>query len=159
MTAKEPMRPVEELRYLILAAQREGNRRLAQALRPYGVTPAQAEVLRLLEERQPLTLSGLGELLVCESGSSPSRLVDRLVVAELVHRVPVEHDRRQVELTLTPAGRKLARRIAGIEDEIHRALEAAGSARELASAVAYLRTLVAGQPSGTAVALRAGREP
>ena len=45
------MSPVEELRYLILAVQREGNRRLAQALRPHGVTPAQAEVLRLLQER------------------------------------------------------------------------------------------------------------
>ena len=37
------MRPVEELRFLILAAQREGNRMLAQALRPLGITPAQAD--------------------------------------------------------------------------------------------------------------------
>jgi MarR family transcriptional regulator, organic hydroperoxide resistance regulator len=149
--------PVQELRYLILAAQREGNRQLAQALRPYGITPAQAEVLRLLEERQPLTLSGLGELLVCESGTNPSRLVDRLVSAELVSRVPGEHDRRQVELTLTPAGRRLARRVADVEDEIHRSIEAAGSPRELATVVGYLRTLVDGQPAGNAVALRAGR--
>jgi DNA-binding MarR family transcriptional regulator len=158
MTQKQTMSLVEELRYLILAAQREGNRRLAQALRPYGITPAQAEVLRLLEERQPLTLSGLGELLVCESGTNPSRLVDRLVVADLVSRVPAEHDRRQVELTLTPAGRRLARRVAGVEDAIHRELTAAGSARDLAAVVSYLRTLVAGQPSGNAVALRSGRQ-
>ncbi|MFI2345621.1 hypothetical protein ACH492_00880 [Streptomyces sp. NPDC019443] len=38
------------------------------------VTPAQAEVLRLLAERQPLSMSGLGALLVCESGNNPSRL-------------------------------------------------------------------------------------
>ncbi|MEV6969770.1 MarR family transcriptional regulator [Hamadaea sp. NPDC051192] len=148
------MTPVEELRYLILAAQREGNRQLAQALRPHGITPAQAEVLRLLEDRQPLTLSGLGELLVCESGTNPSRLVDRLVSAELVRRVPGEQDRRQVELSLTPAGRRLARKVAAIEDELHRMLAAAGSARELATAAAFLRTLVAGQPAGDAVALR-----
>ena len=43
------MRPVEELRFLILAAQREGNRMLSHALRPLGITPAQAEVLRLLQ--------------------------------------------------------------------------------------------------------------
>ncbi|MCZ0975304.1 MarR family transcriptional regulator [Streptomyces albulus] len=80
------MDAVEEVRYLVLAAQREGNRMLAAALRPLGVTPAQGEVLRLLAERQPLTLSGLGALLVCESGGNPSRLVDRLVAAGLVRR-------------------------------------------------------------------------
>src|SRR6185369_14391199 len=153
------MRPVEELRYLILAVQREGNRQLAQALRPHGVTPAQAEVLRLLQERQPLTLSGLGELLVCESGTNPSRLVDRLVAADLVNRVPGEFDRRQVELTLTAAGQRLARRVAGIEDEIHRQLEKAGSARELSAVIGYLRKLADDSPAGQAVALRAGRQP
>ncbi|WP_218031999.1 hypothetical protein [Dictyobacter kobayashii] len=33
------MKPVEELRYLILAAQREGNRMLAEDLRPWMFTP------------------------------------------------------------------------------------------------------------------------
>ena len=78
--------PAEELRYLILAAQREGNRAFARRLRPLGLTPSQAEVLRLLDERQPLSLTGLGELLVCESGTNPSRLVDRLVTTGLVRR-------------------------------------------------------------------------
>ena len=39
------MDPVEELRYLVLAVQRDGNRALAALLRPLGVTPAQAEVI------------------------------------------------------------------------------------------------------------------
>lgn len=56
-------------------------RLLAADLRPLGVTPSQAEVLRVLADHQPLTLIGLGELLICETGGSPSRLVDRLVVA------------------------------------------------------------------------------
>jgi DNA-binding MarR family transcriptional regulator len=153
------MKPVEELRYLILAVQREGNRQLAQALRPHGVTPAQAEVLRLLQERQPLTLSGLGELLVCESSTNPSRLVDRLVAAGLVKRVAGKHDRRQVELTLTPDGVRTAGRVAGIEDELHRALHSAGSAQQLATVITFLRTLADGSPAGEAVALRAGRNP
>ena len=37
---------VEELRYLILGAQREGARALAELLRPAGLTAAQAEVIR-----------------------------------------------------------------------------------------------------------------
>ena len=148
------MRAAEELRFLILAAQREGNRQLAQDLRKLGVTPAQAEVLRLLQDRQPLTLTGLGELLVCESGTNPSRLVDRLFGAGLVNRVEAAHDRRQVELTLTPAGRRLARQIGAIEARLYRDLEAAGTDQDLAAVIAYLRTLVTGRPAGEAVARR-----
>ncbi|MEU1787730.1 MarR family transcriptional regulator [Streptomyces sparsogenes] len=151
------MDPAEEVRYLILAAQREGNLRLARALRPLGVTPAQAEVLRLLADRQPLTLSGLGELLVCESGSNPSRLVDRLVAADLVRRVPSSRDRRQVELTLTEAGGRIAREVAGIEAELHHGIDAAGAGHDLEGVLGFLRSLVAGQSAGDAVARRAGR--
>src|SRR5687767_13058071 len=87
------MHPVEELRYLILAIQREGNRILAADLKALGLTPSQAEVLRVLREFQPLTLTGLGELLVCETGTSPSRLVDRLVAQGLVQRQADTGDR------------------------------------------------------------------
>jgi DNA-binding MarR family transcriptional regulator len=149
--------PVEEVRFLILAAQREGNRRLARELRPLGITPAQAEVLRLLAERQPLTLSGLGELLVCESGSNPSRLVDRLVAAGLVQRVTSSQDRRQVELKLTESGGEIARGVAVVEAELHRGIEAAGAGYDLAGVLGFLRSLVAGQSAGDAVARRAGR--
>jgi MarR family transcriptional regulator, organic hydroperoxide resistance regulator len=151
------MRTAEELRFLILAAQREGNRQLARDLRTLGVTPAQAEVLRVLQDRQPLTLTGLGELLVCESGTNPSRLVDRLVTAGLVHRVEAAHDRRQVDLSLTSAGRRLARQIAAIEERLYRDLEAAGTGHDVAAVVAYLSTLVKGRPAGEAVARRRAR--
>src|SRR5262245_7452406 len=80
------MKVVEELRYLVLAIQREGNRLLAAELRPLGITPSQAEVLRVLRDHGPLTLNALGDLLVCETGNSPSRLVDRLVAQGLVKR-------------------------------------------------------------------------
>jgi DNA-binding MarR family transcriptional regulator len=151
------MQPAEELRYLILAAQREGYRQLAAALRPLRVTPSQAEVLCLLADREPLTMSGLGDLLVCESGNNPSRLVDRLVTAGLVQRVPAANDRRQVELTLTPTGRKTAGNVAEIEDTLHRTVEAAAAGHDVAAVLGFLRGLVAGQSAGDAVARRAGR--
>jgi hypothetical protein len=54
-------------------------------------------VLRLLGDYAPLTLTGLGELLVCESGTNLSRLVDRVVELSLVSRTtPDAGDRRQV---------------------------------------------------------------
>ncbi|WP_369230070.1 MarR family winged helix-turn-helix transcriptional regulator [Streptomyces sp. R21] len=151
------MEPAEEVRFLILAAQREGNRQLAQGLRPLRVTPAQAEVLRLLAERQPLSMSGLGALLVCESGGNPSRLVDRLVTAGFVRREEGSHDRRHVELTLTPAGHETARAVAAIEAELHAGIHAAAAGHDVEAVLALLRTLVSGSSAGDAVALRAGR--
>src|SRR3954465_9484225 len=111
--------PVEELRYLVLAAQRDGNRALAALLRPLGVTPAQAEVIGVLAgAARPLTVSEVGELLVCEPGS-PSRLVSSLVGAGLVARGAPERDGRAAALALTPAGDRLARRIRAAEQEVH----------------------------------------
>jgi MarR family transcriptional regulator, organic hydroperoxide resistance regulator len=149
------MRPAEELRYLILAAQREGNRLLAQSLRGLGVTPSQAEVLRLLHERQPLTLSGLGELLVCESGNSPSRLVDRLTATGLVRRQVPERDRRQVELSLTDEGVRVARRIAEIEDDLYGSIDSALHERDFAQISGFLWDFVGDLPAGRALARRA----
>lgn len=151
------MRRAEELRYLILAAQREGNRLLGQALRPLGITSSQAEVIRVLHERQPLTLNGLGELLVCESGNSPSRLVDRLTVAGLVTRQPSEQDRRHVELSLTADGARLAERIAEIETGLYRTIDTAGAEYDLDQVTGFLRTFVADLPAGQALARRTSR--
>jgi len=148
------MQPAEELRYLVLAAQREGNRSLAKYLRPLGLTPSQAEVLRVLADHQPLTLSGLGELLVCETGTNPSRLVDRLVAQGVVDRTISEQDRRSVELSLTAAGKRLARRIASAEERIYRAIDAAAQGRDLDEILTFLRAFVADLPAGRALARR-----
>jgi DNA-binding MarR family transcriptional regulator len=152
------MRPAEELRYLILAAQREGNRLLGRELKALGLTSSQAEVLRILQERQPLTLTGLGELLVCESGNNPSRLVDRLTAADLVDRRVPAHDRRHIELTLTEEGMRLAHRITEIENDLYRAIEAAAGGHDLHQITGFLRAFVDGLPSGQALARRIGTE-
>jgi DNA-binding MarR family transcriptional regulator len=147
------VRIAEELRYLVLAANTEGKRQLAQQLRPLGLTPSQAEVLRVLVDHAPLTLSGLGSLLVCESGSSPSRLVDRVVAQGLVNRRPGTNDGREVELTLTPEGERLAREVAAIEDAMYAAIDAI-TPDEIPVALDFLRTFVSGSPSGDALARR-----
>ena len=112
------MQAVEEFRYLVLAAQREGNRILTEALRPLDLTPSQAEVLRVLAEHQPLSLIALGDLLVCESGS-PSRLVNGLVEAGLVKRVPNASNGRRVKLTLTETGEEMATRVSAVEATLY----------------------------------------
>jgi DNA-binding MarR family transcriptional regulator len=153
------VRSAEELRYLILAAQREGNRLLGQALRPLGLTPSQAEVIRVLQERGPLTLNGLGELLVCESGNSPSRLVDRLVAVGLVGRKVATHDRRHVELSVTDEGARLCRRVVEIEEKLYQSIDAAAEGRDLGQIHGFLWDFVRDLPAGQAVARRAGVDP
>jgi DNA-binding MarR family transcriptional regulator len=150
------VKEVEELRYLILALQREGNRLLAGRLRPIGVTPAQAEALGLLATREPLSLNGLGELLVCESGTNPSRIVDRLVGAGLVSRETDPGDRRHVLLSLTGQGRELAERVAVIEDDLYRSVEEAIAGRPVEPTLDLLRALAVKFPAGQALARRSG---
>ena len=147
------MRIAEELRYLVLAANSEGKRQLAQQLRPLGLTPSQAEVLRVLADHAPLTLNGLGSLLVCESGSSPSRLVDRVVAQGLVNRRPGASDGREVELTLTPEGDRLAVEVAVIEDAMYAAIDAM-TGDDVDATLDFLRDFINGSPSGDALARR-----
>lgn len=152
------MRTAEEIRYLILAAQREGNRLLARELRPLGITPAQAEALRLLKDEHTLSLAGLGELLVCESGTSPSRLVDRLVAAGLVRREVAKHDRRHVELSLTAEGARVARGVTRVEDDLYQFIDAALAGRDTAEISGFLWAFVADQPTGQALLRRKERQ-
>ena len=147
--------PVEELRYLVLATQRDGNRALAALLRPLGVTPAQAEVIGILAAAgSPLTVSEVGERLVCEPGS-PSRLVSSLVDAGLVARRAHERDGRAAALALTDAGKRLARRIRTAEEEFHDDLRARiGSQRDIEAALRALRRLAGDGASAAALERR-----
>lgn len=148
------MRTAEQLRYLVLAAELEGRRQLASQLRPLGLTPSQAEVLRVLADHAPLSLNGLGSLLVCESGSSPSRLVDRVVALGLVDRRPGPTDARAVELSLTAEGKRLAREVAKIEDRMYAALDAI-TGPDVQVTLDFLRAFVEGSPVGLAFERRA----
>lgn len=147
------MNRAEELRYLVLAAQREGNRILADLLRPLGLTPSQAEVLRVLAQGEHLSLLELGERLVCEAGS-PSRLVDGLVKAGHVDRVGSPDDRRRVELSLTATGRRAAGQVATVEQDLHALIEAVIPADTLETVTSTLWRLVADRPAGRALVLR-----
>lgn len=148
------MDTAEELRYLVLAAQREGNRMLARALRPWGLAPSQAEVLRILADFGPLTLTGLGGLLVCESGHNPSRLVDRLVLKGVIERRQSQEDRREIELTLNTDGALLAEKVKSIEDVIHIQIAQVLEGHDVEPTLRLLRQFVRGLPSGQALARR-----
>lgn len=147
------MNSAEELRYLVLAAQREGNRILLDLLRPLGVSPSQAEVIRVLADHGPLSLVDLGVLLVCETGS-PSRLVDGLVTATLLERIPALNDRRRVILSLTDSGREKEIGIRAVEETLHGFIEQSLTVREIESVNTALHKFVSGRPAGIAVVNR-----
>src|SRR5918992_5991603 len=95
---------------MVKAGQRDLERRMNEAMRPLGLTAAQADALVVIGQAGPLSLKDLGELLIAEAGH-PSRLVDRLVEAGLVERRAAGDDRRRVELSLTRRGRTLERQV------------------------------------------------
>jgi DNA-binding MarR family transcriptional regulator len=149
------MDPGEELRYLVLGAQREGSRMFADLLRPLGLTPSQAEVLRVLQHASRMSLVDVGSRLVCESGS-PSRLVDGMVSSGLIDRMPATDDRRRIDLSLTDEGRRRARAVRNAEQKLHRLIEALVPADDLAAASRVLWLFVDGRPAGDALRLRIG---
>jgi MarR family transcriptional regulator, organic hydroperoxide resistance regulator len=151
------MDPLEELRYRVLAIQRDGNRQLATLLRPLGVTPAQGEVLRVLADAEsPLTVKQVGELLVCEPGS-PSRLVASLVKAGLVSRGAHPDDARASELALTAEGERTAEKVRDVEELLYGVLRARlGSQRTIDDALRFARRLTGDGASAAALNRRLG---
>ena len=147
------MQPVEELRYLVLAAQREGNRILTEALRPLDLTPSQSEALCVLQDHQPLSLFELGQLLVCESGS-PSRLIDGLVKRGLIKRIPSATNGRIVTLTLTEKGQEMATHVRTVETVFYESMSKALDQVPIEDSMALLWRFVEGRPAGEALARR-----
>jgi len=148
------MRRAELIRYLVLAAQREGNLRLTRELRPLGVTPSQAEVIRVLGEQGPMSLTRLGRLLVCESGTNPSRLVDRLADVGHVERSADPRDRRSIIVALTASGRDVETGIRQVEEALYSDLDAIAEGIDMDEALTFLRRLSAGLPAGDALDAR-----
>lgn len=148
------MELIEELRYLILAAQREGNRAFAGALRAHDLTPSQAEALSVLHAAaRPLTLREAGERLVCETGS-PSRLMATLVAKGLVQSSSDDGDRRMRRLSLSGEGEDALAAVKEAERALYALMEPLIDTEEALIARRLMRSLVGELPAGQALARR-----
>lgn len=148
------MDTIEEFRYLVLAAQREGNRALAAALKPHDLTPSQAEAIAVLRDaRRPLTVREIGDRLVCEGGS-PSRLMSTLMRKGLVESSADPADARATMLSLTPLGARTARAVTKVEQDLYAGLGSVLDEASVRAALPLLRALVASLPTGQALARR-----
>lgn len=103
--------------------------KFAEGLRPLGLSPAHAGILRILEASPAITQQALASAL----GSPPSRLValvDELESKGLIERQENETDRRRYALLLTAEGRSTLNSIGGVVREHQNALLAALSEAE-----------------------------
>ncbi len=75
------------------------------ALKPFGVSQQQFNVLRILRGQQgkPANLSTLNERMVTKM-SNTTRLVDKLLAKGFVNRAVCPSNRRKIEILITPTG-------------------------------------------------------
>lgn len=87
-------------------------------LKPFGLTPQQYNVLRILRGQQnnPITVLGITERML-DKMSNASRLVDKLLEKKLVLRRECPQDRRAVDVIILPAGLTLLEKIDQIQLE------------------------------------------
>lgn len=87
-------------------------------LKPFGLTPQQYNVLRILRGQQynPITVLGITERMM-DKMSNASRLVDKLLEKKLVLRRECPQDRRAVDVIILPAGLTLLEEIDQIQNE------------------------------------------
>jgi DNA-binding MarR family transcriptional regulator len=112
-----PATEVWELLRTLFGLQR---RRFLIAASELNLHPAQAGAL--LQLSSPLPMNELAAMLACDN-SNVTGLIDRLEARGLVTRQPSSEDRRVKHVVLTPAGRRLRKRmldrvgrpVAGIE--------------------------------------------
>lgn len=93
-------------------------RYIARVLEPYGITPQQFNVLRILRGAGPegIPTLSIGERMI-EEAPGITRLLDRLEAKGMVRRQRCPEDRRQVLCHATPQALELLARIDGAMDQ------------------------------------------
>lgn len=90
----------------------------AQILKPFNLTEQQYNVLKILRECHPrvATVNYILERMI-DKMSNASRLVDKLVLKDLVKKFKSKYDLRSVDVILTEKGIKLMDELTNVIDE------------------------------------------
>ncbi len=88
------------------------NASFAQFLKPFGITPHQYNVLRILKGKFPEGYKNqeIAERMIDKSSNS-TRIVDKLLEKKLITRAEHKEDRRQVDIRITKKGLELIDKI------------------------------------------------
>ena len=93
------------------------NNMYSDILKKHSITTAQYNILRILrgQHPNPASISLLKERML-DKMSDASRLVDRLILKDLVERKICPNDRRKAEVLITPKGMNLLKELEIIEE-------------------------------------------
>lgn len=88
------------------------NLKNAAHLKPYGISPQQFNILRILrgQHPKPATVNLLIERML-DKNSNASRLVEKLRIKKLVERAVCDEDRRAVNVVITEKGLELLKEL------------------------------------------------
>ncbi len=94
------------------------NNESIKTLKPFGISPQQYNVLRILKGQHPNAIS-VNNIIdrMLDKNSNASRLVDKLKQKELVEREICPEDRRQVDIKITNKGLDLLESISKKMDD------------------------------------------
>jgi DNA-binding MarR family transcriptional regulator len=121
-----------DLPRLLAAVERKVSGRLSATLQSAGSTIEQWRVLSLLGDNKGHTMTELADYALLPAPTL-TKVVDRMVAANLVHRLVDENDRRRVLALLTPRGKTVYHSLRQTMEEQESELSAllAGDAEEL----------------------------
>lgn len=126
---------------LIAIARRRIKQAVLSLAAPHGLSTQQFWVVVHLHERDGLSQRDLGRRMDVDA-PTVSRVLAALIRRRLVRTEEDPEDRRRSQLHLTPAGRELARALAGSAAEIRRNVVAGMSAAEVDALRVGLRKVI-----------------
>ncbi|WP_445957449.1 MarR family winged helix-turn-helix transcriptional regulator [Yeosuana sp.] len=75
--------------------------------KPYGISPQQFNILRILNGAgEPVNVQIIKDRMI-ERSPNATRLMDKLCAKNYIERLPCDHDRRVVKITITREGKAL----------------------------------------------------
>lgn len=97
------------------------NLRNTQRLKPYGISPQQYNILRILRGQHPksATVTLLTERML-DKNSNASRLVEKLRLKQLLDRCECPEDRRAVNVRITDKGLALLQKLDQTDEEFRK---------------------------------------
>ncbi|HER41185.1 MAG TPA: MarR family transcriptional regulator [Salinimicrobium catena] len=115
---------------------------LSEALKPYKLSIAQFNVLRILrgQKGKPASLSCVNEKMIHKM-SNTTRLIDKLLKKGLVDRIICPENRRQIELTITSEGLDLLKELDLVITRTERKLMSRLEEKEIDNLIELLRGL------------------
>lgn len=110
-----------------------------KTFKPFGISPQQYNVLRILKGQHPdaISVNCIAERML-DKNSNASRLVDKLKIKNLVKREVCERDRRQVDIAITDKGIDLLKQMESISDLIDAKIKSSLSDDEAAQLNLFL---------------------